>query len=130
MATPTDEQQVRATLRRHAKREGDGDAASLALRCAEDIVGRACLLDAINAAALGPSLDELPMPEIMGAQEAAAILHMDPTNLKRLSPPLPVETVISGRYPVYRASEVEKTRRRRLEQGRLRGAQPALDGAS
>jgi cob(I)alamin adenosyltransferase len=69
MATPTDQQQIRATLRR-AERN-------------------------------------------MGAAEAADVLGMKATNLKRLSPPLPVAAVISGRIPVYREADVMAAKARR-----------------
>jgi hypothetical protein len=47
------------------------------------------------------------------AAEAADVLGMKATNLKRLSPPLPVAAVISGRIPVYRESDVMAAKERR-----------------
>jgi hypothetical protein len=119
VSTPTDLQQVRASLRRHARNEGDDAAARLAIRAAIDIVGMACVVDAVRTTApislAFGGLDEPSpdLPPLMGASEAADVLGMKATNLKRLSPPLPVAAVISGRIPVYLVADVMAAKARR-----------------
>jgi hypothetical protein len=113
MATPTDQQQIRATLRRAAKTAGDEAAAGLALSEAVRLFGGPPVQRAIQSvSAIHPTITT-PLPTLMGAAEAADVLGMKATNLKRLSPPLPVAAVISGRIPVYRESDVMAAKRRR-----------------
>lgn len=104
MSTPTDEQQLRATLRRHAREHGAQAAVDLAMAAAVDLFP-----DALP-----------PIPPLTGAAEAADVLSMKATNLKRLSPPLlPAkdcegnDVIVSGRIPVYRRSEVHEAKARR-----------------
>jgi hypothetical protein len=118
MATPTDQQQIRATLRRHERNEGSGAAARLAIGAAVDIVGMACVVDAATGLLVfdpTPAMPEITsaLPPLLGAAEAADVLGMKATNLKRLSPPLPVAAVISGRIPVYREADVLAAKARR-----------------
>jgi hypothetical protein len=121
MATPTDQQQIRATLRRAARNEGDGHATRLVIGAAVDLFGMACVVDAATALLVfdpTPALPEVTaapdsLPPLLGAAEAADVLGMKATNLKRLSPPLPVAAVISGRIPVYRESDVMAAKERR-----------------
>jgi hypothetical protein len=116
MATPTDQQQIRATLRRAERNMGTERAAYMAVDEAAEILGESAMLNA--------ALERLPvlpedgsaaemLPPLLGAAEAADVLGMKATNLKRLSPPLPVAAVISGRIPVYRESDVMAAKRRR-----------------
>jgi hypothetical protein len=113
MATPTDQQQIRATLRRHAKKEGDYAAAWLALSNAVQVLGAPVVRQAIVQLGVRASGEDGPLPPLLGAAEAADVLGMKATNLKRLSPPLPVAAVISGRIPVYRESDVMAAKERR-----------------
>jgi hypothetical protein len=125
MATPTDQQQIRATLRRAAKNEGGGHAAQIALEGAalvtepSYVVWLACHLWPDHAPQ--PAVPEATaVPPLMGAAEAADLLGMQATNLKRLSPPLlPVRdtegnpVIISGRIPAYLRSDVMAAKERR-----------------
>jgi hypothetical protein len=113
MATPTDQQQIRATIRRHARTAGDYAAARLAAQGAIDVVGFAQWMTVALDMLPEPYRDEKPLPPLLGAAEAADVLGMKATNLKRLSPPLPVAAVISGRIPVYRESDVMAAKERR-----------------
>jgi hypothetical protein len=122
MATPTDQQQIRATLRRHERNEGSGAAARLAIGAAVDIVGMACVVDAATGLLVfdpTPAMPEVTsaLPPLLGAAEAADVLGMVSTNLKRLSPPLPVVAVISGRIPVYLERDVLAAKARRDARG-------------
>lgn len=118
MSTPTDEQQLRATLRRAERNVGTERAALMAVEQAVSILGMA---DVVNAATAHLVFDPVPcleapssaLPPLMGAQEAADVLGMKATNLKRLSPPLPVAAVVSGRIPIYLASDVREAKARR-----------------
>lgn len=115
MSTPTDEQQLRATLRRAERNVGTDEAARVVLAQACAILGVPSVFNAIRGAGadgLIPSSSE-SLPPLMGAAEAADVLGMKATNLKRLSPPLPVAAVISGRIPVYRESDVMAAKQRR-----------------
>jgi hypothetical protein len=114
MATPTDEQRIRATLRRAMRERGADEAAWLALSQAVQIVGAPAVRRAIVALGAIDALNNAqPLPPLLGAAEAADVLGMKATNLKRLSPPLPVAAVISGRIPVYRESDVMAAKGRR-----------------
>jgi hypothetical protein len=104
MATPTDQQQIRATLRRHARATDEPSAVELALTCAAEIGSP----DEVMATALRLWPDTL-----MGASEAADALVMKATNLKRLSPPLVARSVVSGRIPVYIRGDVLAAKARR-----------------
>lgn len=112
MSTPTDQQQIRATLRRHAREYGATAAVRLAIGSAVGMYG-----SRVVAGEAGAMLDmgHAALPPLLGASEAADLLGMKATNLKRLSPPLPVAAVISGRIPVYRESDVLDAKRRRDE---------------
>jgi hypothetical protein len=68
----------------------------------------------------------VPLPPLLGAAEAADVLGMKATNLKRLSPPLPVAAVISGRIPVYRESDVMAAKGG-VTRGRRRDEAPSAD---
>jgi hypothetical protein len=122
MATPTDQQQIRSTLRRHALYEGPWAAAHLAIQCAVEICGMERVVDAATSLLVfdpaEPAAELTDLPPLMGAAEAAAMLGMKTTNLKRLSPPLPVAARISGRLPVYREADVMAARERRDERRR------------
>jgi hypothetical protein len=109
MATPTDQQQIRATLRRAGRTRSADQVALMAVAEAIDIVGLPYVINA--AAELLPANG--PLPRLLGAAEAADVLGMKATNLKRLSPPLPVAAVISGRIPVYREADVMAAKARR-----------------
>jgi hypothetical protein len=109
MATPTDQQQIRATLRRLSRDRGPEEAVRLTLVEAMNIIGVGTVRDVVRIVWPEPS----SVPPLMGAAEAADVLGMKATNLKRLSPPLPVAAVISGRIPVYRESDVMAAKERR-----------------
>jgi hypothetical protein len=116
MATPTDQQQIRATLRRLSRDRGPEEAVRLTLVEAMNIIGVGTVRDVVRIVWPEPS----SVPPLMGAAEAADLLGMQATNLKRLSPPLlpardtegnPV--IISGRIPAYLRSEVMAAKKRR-----------------
>lgn len=172
MSTPTDQQQIRATLRRAGRTRSAEQVALMAMAEAVDIIGLAPVtvaahellppdggpargaldlaegrLRAVESTLRGigaPTHDEqgarlnangmlvdwlagrrvegwigpdpmADLPTLLGASEAADLLGMKATNLKRLSPPLPVAAVISGRIPVYRESDVLAAKARRDE---------------
>jgi hypothetical protein len=110
MATPTDQQQIRATLRRAARNMGAAEAAHMFVVQAADILGMG---EMSGAAMVWLDMPERALPPLLGAAEAADVLGMKATNLKRLSPPLPVAAVISGRIPVYREADVMAAKARR-----------------
>jgi hypothetical protein len=112
MATPTDQQQIRATLRRHARNHGRDEAAWLALSQAVQTLGAVHVRNAMHGFGFVDA-KTAPLPPLLGAAEAADVLGMKATNLKRLSPPLPVAAVISGRIPVYREADVMAAKARR-----------------
>lgn len=120
MATPTDQQQIRATLRRHAREYGATAGARLAIASAVEIFGSTLVAGEAGAMLVigEPTVPPPSVPPLMGAAEAADVLGMKATNLKRLSPPLPVAAVISGRIPVYRESDVMAAKARRDERRR------------
>jgi hypothetical protein len=117
MATPTDQQQIRATLRRAMRNMGAAEAAHMAVVEAADILGMG---EVSGAAMAWLDMPERAIPPLMGAAEAADLLGMQATNLKRLSPPLlPVRdtegnpVIISGRIPAYLRSDVMAAKERR-----------------
>jgi hypothetical protein len=116
MATPTDQQQIRrhaAAAREEGGSEGHA-AAWLALSNAVQVLGAPVVRQAIVQLGVRASGEDGPLPPLLGAAEAADVLGMKATNLKRLSPPLPVaRAVISGRIPVYRESDVMAAKERR-----------------
>jgi alpha-beta hydrolase superfamily lysophospholipase len=107
VSTPTDEQQIRATLRRAERNHGTEAAAVMAVAETVGVLGIPATLHGLHECdGLIVSAPDVELPPLLGAQEAADILGMKATNLKRLSPPLPVAAVVSGRIPVYREADV------------------------
>jgi hypothetical protein len=108
VSTPTDEQQIRATLRRAERNHGTEAAAVMAVAETVGVLGTPAMLHGLREcdSLVVSAPADASLPPLLGAQEAADILGMKATNLKRLSPPLPVAAVVSGRIPVYREADV------------------------
>lgn len=120
MPSPTDQQQIRSTLRRHARNNGDGDAADLALTAATEIVGVPCVANALTYWAKTQNLAQsmqametrglaVPLPPLMGTAEVAEEFGIANSNISKLSDryrPEPVARISGGKVPVYLASEV------------------------
>lgn len=109
MSTPTDQQQIRATIRRHERKYGTGPAAALAIGAALDVLDVPALVDAAREMLPG-YVDEIPiLPDLMGTAEVAAAFGIANSNISKLPPavrPIPCQRISNGTTPVYLASEV------------------------
>lgn len=102
MSVPTPEQRLRSAFRAIAK-----------VSSPEDTV-RVVVSELLAFAEREGVSKRLAVPALMGASEAADLLGMFTTNLKRLSPQLTEITRVSnGRIPVYLQAEVMAAKARR-----------------
>lgn len=107
MSTPTDQQQIRATIRRAAKELGDLDAILMAVETMVGMYGERAVSGVAKIAI--PSLKMGPIPPLMGTAEVAAAFGIANSNISKLPDavrPIPCQRISNGTTPVYLASEV------------------------